>query len=84
MENESHSVHIYVDSISLSEEFILSRACLMIIQIPIYLKLTKWTHSTRLAPFPQACKQTSPEKTLSEVPVIISLNANVRTAFQRI
>lgn len=27
MENESHSVHIYIDSISLLEEFVLSRAC---------------------------------------------------------
>lgn len=61
MENESHSVHIYVDSISLSEEFILSRACLVTTQMLMYLKLTKWVHSKRLTPFPLKPKSKDPQ-----------------------
>lgn len=85
MENESHSVHIYVDSISLLEEFILSRACLMTTQISLYLKLSKWVHIKRPAPVPLKLESKDfPGKTLAltpaEVPVRISLNPNLSGA----
>lgn len=68
-ENESHSVHIYADSISLLGEFILSRARLMTTQISIYLKLSKWVHSKRPPPVPLKSKAKTthppPRKTLA-------------------
>lgn len=88
MENESHSVHIYVDSISLLGEFILSRACLMTTQISIYLKLSKWVHSKRPAPVPLKLESKddppSPQEDTgpipAEVPVRISADPNFSEA----
>lgn len=88
-ENESHSGHIYVDSTSLLGEFVLSRACLITTQISLYLKLSKCVHSKRPAPVPLKLESKdlpppAPGKTLAltpaEVPVRISLNANLSGA----